>query len=283
MNSTATQVSEQTFGIQRSNRNWIWGPIGVFKLELARTLTLGRIVTWFAMALFPPTLIGIASWQIGRQSGMSAAEMNLGYSVMLFVLIPQIVTVLSLLLWATPIVHSELEAQTWVYAVVRPGARRAVLLGKYCIAVLWTFTSASVALSLAVPFTTLTRPVHTWCVLCLLNLVSALAYAALFTTIGTLFQKRAMVTAFLYGIFVEAILSTLPATINQLTVSFRLRSILFQMLDLDLSVAAEMARFFDTTSSVAMHLFCLTIFTVLLLCIAFWRVQATQFVWQSEV
>ena len=92
-----------------------------------------------------------------------------------------------------------------------------------------------------------------------------------------------MVTAFLYGIFVEAILSTLPATINQLTVSFRLRSILFQMLDLDLSVAAEMARFFDTTSSVAIHLFCLTMFTVFLLCIAFWRVQATQFVWQSEV
>ena len=284
MNSTAVQVPKHADGNpnSNSNRSWIWGPIGVFKLELVRILTLGRVIAWFAMALFPPTLIGIASWQIGRHTVMSAAEMNLGYSAMLFILIPQIVTVLSLLLWATPIVHSELEAQTWVYAVVRPGARRAVLLGKYCIAVLWTFSSACVAVSLAVPFTTLTHPVQTWCVLCFLNLVSALAYAALFATIGTLFQKRAMVTAFLYGIFVEAILSMLPATVNQLTISLRLRSIFFQMLDLKLLVATD-ARFFDTTSSVPTHLFCLTLFTVVLLSIAFWRVQANQFVWQSEV
>ena len=72
----------------------------------------------------PPTLIGIASWQIGSHSSMSAAEMNFGYVVVMFLLIPQVVTVLGLLLWATPIVHSELEAQTWGYAVVRPGARR---------------------------------------------------------------------------------------------------------------------------------------------------------------
>ncbi len=283
MISSTIQASEKAGVNQHSKRNWIWGPIGVFKLELVRTLTVGRIFTWFSMALFPPTLIAIASWQIGRHSAMGAAEMNLGFSVMLFLLIPQIVIVLGLLLWATPIVHSELEAQTWIYAVVRPGARRAVLLGKYCIAVLWTFSSACVAVSLAVPFTSLTHPLHTWFVLCFLNLVSALAYAALFMTLGTLFQKRAMVSAFMYGIFVEAILSTLPATINQLTVSYRLRSIMFQMLDLKLSVAADMARFFDTSMSVPLHLSCLTLFTMLLLSLAFWRVQATQFVWQSEV
>ncbi len=263
--------------------NWLWAPIGVFQLELFRTLTFGRIITWFAMALFPPTLIGIASWQIGRQSAMGAVEMNFGYTIMLFLLIPQVVTVLGMLLWATPIVHSELEAQTWVYSVVRPGARRAVLLGKYCIAVLWTFSSACVAVSLAIPFTTLSNPLATWYVLCFLNLVSALAYAALFATIGTLIQKRAMVSAFVYGIFVEAILSTLPAAINQLTVSFRLRSMLFQMLDLKLSVAADLGRFFDTSASVPMHLLCLSLYTAILLTIALWRVQASQFVWQSEV
>lgn len=263
--------------------NWIWGPVGVFKLEVVRTMTFGRITTWMAMALFPPTLVGIASWQIGRNSSMGNAEMNFGFTIMLFLLIPQVITVLGLLLWATPIVHSELEAQTWVYSVVRPGARRAVLIGKYCIAVLWTFSSACVAVSLAIPFTSLTSPLHTWSVLCFLNFVSAVAYAALFASIGTLIQKRAMVSAFMYGIFVEAILSTLPAAINQLTVSFRLRSMLFQMLDLKLSVAADLGRFFDTTASVPFHLFCLSIYTILLLSIALWRVQASQFVWQSEV
>ena len=266
-----------------SKRNWIWGPIGVFRLELIRTLTFGRIMTWFLMALFPPMLIGIASWQIGARNPMATDEMNFGYVVMMFLLIPQVVTVLGLLLWATPIVHSELEAQTWVYAVVRPGARRAVLLGKYCIAVLWTLSSACVAVTLAIPFAAVTQPFQTWGVLCFLNLIAAVSYAALFATIGTLIQKRAMVTAFLYGIFVEAILSTLPATVNQLTISFRLRSILFQLLDLKLNVAAEMGRFFDTSASVFVHLLCLVLFTFILLGISLWRVEASQFVWQSEV
>jgi len=283
MNSSKIGLLDRPASALQSKPKWIWGPIGVFKLELYRTLTFGRIMTWFAMALFPPTLIGIASWQIGRQSSMGAAEMNFGYVVMMFLLIPQVVTVLGLLLWATPIVHSELEAQTWGYAVVRPGARRAVLLGKYCIAVLWAFSSASVAVTLAIPFTSVLHPFQAWYVLCFLNLVAALSYAALFATIGTLIQKRAMVLAFLYGIFVEAILSTLPATINQLTVSFRLRSMLFQMLDLEINVAADMARFFDTSATVSFHLFCLGLFTMALLGISLWRVEASQFVWQSEV
>ena len=283
MNTTSVGVQERLPNTAHSKTNWIWGPIGVFKLELVRTLTFGRMMTWCLMALFPPILIGIASWQIGGRSSIGAAEMNFGYILMLFLLIPQVVTVLGLLLWATPIVHSELEAQTWVYAVVRPGARRAVLLGKYCIAVLWAFSSATVAVTLAIPFASVTYPFQTWGVLCFLNLVSALSYAALFATIGTLMQKRAMVTAFLYGIFVEAILSTLPATINQLTVSFRLRSILFQLLDLKLEVAAEMGRFFDTSTSVSVHLICLALFTAVLLGISLWRVEASQFVWQSEV
>ena len=283
MNLTAIVSPDIASKTNRLNRSWVWGPVGVFKLELSRTLTIGRILTWFAMALFPPTLIGIASWQIGRHGSVNADEMNFGYVIMLFLLIPQVVTVLGLLLWATPIVHSELEAQTWVYAVVRPGARRAVLLGKYCIAVLWTFSSACVAVTLAIPFTSLSHPLQTWFVLCFLNLVSAVAYAALFVTIGTLIQKRAMVSGFVYGLFVEAILSTLPATINQFTVSFRLRSMLFQMLELNLNVAAEMGRFFDTSASVSFHLFCLALYTVVLLGIALWRVQASQFVWQSEL
>ncbi len=283
MNSTDVAIQDRPYNSPHSERNWIWGPIGVFKLELIRTLTFGRIMTWCLMALFPPILIGIASWQIGSRNAIGAAEMNLGYVIMLFLLIPQVVTVLGLLLWATPIIHSELEAQTWVYSVVRPGARRAVLLGKFCIAVLWAFSSACVAVTLAIPFSTVTSPFQTWGVLCFLNFVSAVSYAALFATIGTLIQKRAMVTAFMYGIFVEAILSTLPATINQLTVSFRLRSILFQLLDLKLSVAADMGRFFDTSSSVTVHLLCLAFFTFVLMAISLWRVEASQFVWQSEV
>lgn len=208
--------------------------------------------------------------------------MYFGYSFLLFLLIPQVLTMLGMLLWATPIVHSELEAQTWVYAVCRPGARKAVLLGKYIVAVLWTFSAACLAVSLAVPICGMANPIRTWVVLCILNFLSSMAYAALFVTIGTLIQKRSMVIAFLYSFFVEAILSTVPATVNQLTVSFRLRSIFFQLLDLKISSARQMERFFDVSNGVAVHVTCLALFVTLLMSVALWRVQATQFVWQSE-
>jgi hypothetical protein len=97
--------------------------------------------------------------------------------------------------------------------------------------------------------------------------VAALAYAALFLTVGTLVQKRAMVSAFLYAFFIEGILSTLPATINQLTISFRLRSMLVQLLDLNPSTARELERFFDTSTSVPMHLLCLSVLVALMIVI----------------
>ncbi|MEQ1825781.1 MAG: hypothetical protein ABL921_07530 [Pirellula sp.] len=283
MNPTTIANFENPTSHARHPKRWIWGPIGVFRHELMRTLTFGRTLTWMAMAFFPPTLIGIASWQVGaRADAANASELYFGYAFLLFLLIPQVLTVLGMLLWATPIVHSELEAQTWVYAVVRPGARRGVLIGKYCVAVLWTFSSACLAVSLAVPVSGIASPFKTWQVLCFLNLISAMSYAALFVTIGILVQKRAMVTAFLYAFFIEAILSTLPATINQLTISYRLRSILFQLLDLNPSAAKELGQFFDTSTSVPMHLLCLCGLVSSLLGISLWRVQANQFVWQSE-
>jgi len=68
-----------------------------------------------------------------------------------------------------------------------------------------------------------------------------------------------MVSAFLYAFFIEGILSTLPATINHLTISFRLRSMLAQLLDLNPPTARELDRFFDTSTSVPTHLLCLSV------------------------
>lgn len=265
-------------------RNWIWGPVGVVKHELIRTLTFGRISTWLFMAMFPPLLVGIATWQIGsRGPGLSSSEMYFGSAFLMFILMPQVLTVLGMVLWATPIVYSELEAQTWVYAVVRPGARRGVLIGKYCVAVLWTLSAATVATTLSVPLSRIANSFHTWVVLCGLNLIAAIAYGALFLLIGTLIQKRAMVTAFIYAFLVEAIISTLPATVNVVTVSYRLRAIFFQALDLKVGTAQEIARIFDTQTSMSMHMLCLSGLVLLFMGIATWRVQATQFIWQSEV
>jgi ABC-type transport system involved in multi-copper enzyme maturation permease subunit len=283
MQTTSASLFKNTLGNSRET-NWLWGPWGVFRQELLRTLTVGRVATWLMMSLFPPLLIGIATWQVGSGvDGMQEADKYFAIVFLCFILIPQVLTVLGMVLWATPIVYSELEAQTWVYAVVRPGARRAVLIGKYFVALVWTFSSALVALTLAILVSGVSNPLWTWLVMSGISLISAISYAALFLAIGTLIQKRAMVTAFLYAFFIEAILSTLPAAINQLTISHRLRAILFQSLDLGTTSANELAQIFDHETSIPVHLVCLGLFVSLLLGIALWRVQASQFIWQSEV
>ena len=122
------------------------------------------------------------------------------------------------------------------------------------------------------------------CIFCLLrhvrNIQNSRVRKAL--TVETLVQKRAMVSAFLYAFFIEGILSTLPATINHLTISFRLRSMLAQLLDLNPPTARELDRFFDTSTSVPMHLLCLSVFVALRTGLSLWRDQASQFAWQSE-
>jgi ABC-type transport system involved in multi-copper enzyme maturation permease subunit len=69
---------------------------------------------------------------------------------MLLYLIPQVVCLLGLLLWATPNVHSELEGRTWIYLAVRPDGKAMVLLGKYLTAVAWSASACLLALTISV-------------------------------------------------------------------------------------------------------------------------------------
>jgi ABC-type transport system involved in multi-copper enzyme maturation permease subunit len=271
--------------------NWLWGVVGVAKLEIQRSLTTARILTWLAMVLFPVTIVALTVWQIHQfqanfdeaQKALADDQSKFAFSMMLYVLLPQVVTPLGLLLWATPVVSSELEGQTWIYAVTRANGRRAVLLGKYFVAVVWSCSSSIVSASIAIPITGMQSSVLAWFVIVGLILLSSVAYAALFVLIGTLFQRRAMITAFVYMIGVETFLSLVPATINQLTVSFRLRSILFQSMELEITSANQRAQWFLDTTPVWQSVCYLGLYAVILLSISLWRVQASQYTWQSEL
>jgi ABC-type transport system involved in multi-copper enzyme maturation permease subunit len=100
------------------------------------------------MALFPVALVAMIRYQGGP------LDRQWPSGIVLFNLIPGLTCVLALMLWATPMVHSELEARTWPYLAVRPGGKTAVLLGKYLSAVAWTIAVAwlSLTLSIAVLF-----------------------------------------------------------------------------------------------------------------------------------
>lgn len=264
--------------------NWRWGILGVVKLEIQRSLTTARILAWLAMATFPVMIASITAWQMSEmQMSLSAEESSFTFSMMLYVLLPQVVTPLGLLLWATPVVSSELEGQTWIYAVTRANGRRAVLLGKYIVAILWSSSTAIVSAAVAVPITGMPNPLQSWMVISCLVVLSAFAYAALFVLIGTLFQRRAMITAFIYMIGVEAFMSLIPATINQLTVSYRLRSILVHAMDLKVSLANQRQQWFIDETPVWQSVGYLGLYTLILLGISLWRVQASQYSWQSEL
>ncbi len=197
----------------------------VVRFELQRTFTAGRIAMWLTLCLFPALLV--ATIQIQGRGNVPDAAMI----VVSFALVPQISCMLGLLLWATPAIGSEIEAQSWVYLALRPHGRLAVALGKYLVAVIWTASyglPSAVAVSL---LSGLANPLHLTGALIVLVLLSCSCYAALYLLIGALISKRATVIAVIYSLILEGLIAWVPATVNQFTVSYRLWSLLVRWTD----------------------------------------------------
>lgn len=249
----------------------VWGSLGVMRFELRRSLSVGRLALWLLVALFPMALIVL--------SRMRATElMSEGYSqegmiALLFLLIVRVACVLGLLLWATPVIHSEIEARTWIYVATRPSGPASLVLGKYAVAMVWSFTAAVVATSLAVPVAEVENPIWTWLVLTALAGLAVIAYGALFTFIGTLLQRRAMVVAILYILLVEGAVSLIPATINRFTVGFRLLSLLVQWMGLDQTKESEQYQIFFGDAAPTTHLLILILYSGVLLLAAILRAR----------
>lgn len=204
---------------------------GVVDYELSRSFTPARLAMFLLMVAIPTSLM-IAVANLTPQRFRNEQETSLAFCLLLFFLIPQLLTMLGMLVLASPIVHTELEGQSWVYSLVRYQGRRALLLGKYIVAVLWTTCSGIVSASIAIPFLPLEAPLRTWGTISLLCVLASIAYGALFCLIGVVFQKRVMVISFIYALVAEGLLAWIPAVINQFTISYRLRSILFRWQDL---------------------------------------------------
>jgi len=204
---------------------------GVVDYELSRSFTPSRLAMFVLMVAIPTALL-ISVSNLTPQRVRNEQETNFAFCLLLFFLIPQLLTMLGMLVLASPIVHTELEGQSWVYSLVRYQGRRALLLGKYIVAVLWTTCAGIVSASIAIPFLPLEAPLRTWCTISLLCVLASIAYGALFCLIGVVFQKRVMVISFIYALVAEGFLAWIPAVINQFTISYRLRSILFRWQDL---------------------------------------------------
>jgi ABC-type transport system involved in multi-copper enzyme maturation permease subunit len=197
----------------------------VFAFEWKRALTIPRMIWWAVLASFPVFIMTLISL-IAHHGPANQDEVWRGVCTwLIFALIPMLIPILGTLLWTTPAVSAELERRTWVYLAVRPNGATAVLLGKYLAAVTWVIPPAIISLLIAVWLPGTGDEYRIAKAMIGLVLLSCPAYAAIYTLLGVLMPRRAMVLAVAYTLLFELIISFVPAVINKMTVQYRLRAL----------------------------------------------------------
>lgn len=206
---------------------WLNGTLATASFEFRRSLTWQRIAVAMLLALFPPLMVTV-SLIIARGTGVAA------FVEFQIILLTALVTTLSLLLWATPIVYNEIESRGWVFLASRPFGRVSVYLGKYLAAVLFTVivavTSISVCIAIATILGVMDQPYSSWMALTAIFVLASFAYGAIFAMVGTVLFKRAMAAAAGFMLFWEGIVASLPAIINRFTMRYHLQSLAIEWL-----------------------------------------------------
>lgn len=208
-------------------KNWILGALATCRFELTRSFSPQRIMASLGLAMFPPVML----WLVIMGATRSGDAVNvLSYVTFTIIFLVALVCLLSLLLWATPNVHGELEGKTWSFIAMRPGGRISSFLGKYVTAVLVSFSIAFLSLTFSVlvadRYGTLgigAEPWKKWGILCGIFAIASFVYGAILSAIGTIFTKRAMVVGAGFLIGAETILSAVPAVVSRFTMSYHLR------------------------------------------------------------
>lgn len=218
-------------------KKWLNGAWATCSFELRRSFTFQRTVISIVLALFPPVMLSLlilGTKVTERQVNDADVEQFMSAvqdaSTLATVLLISIVCLLSLLLWATPNVHMELEGKSWSFVASRPGGRVSVFLGKFLASFIVSFAISLVAISLCVLSADRLlgsgNPQQLWLSLCGVYALGCLVYSAIFSMFGTLFIKRSMVVAAGYLIGSEVILGFIPGVlINKFTIRYHLQEI----------------------------------------------------------
>ncbi len=230
------------------------------------------------LAGFPPAMVTVI-----RFSGSPIPISNL-----LIISLVGIVGLLAQLLWATPNVYSELEGKSWIFLASRPRGRIALFLGKYLSAVFFSFTVCLIAVGLCLaartylPPQSMLNPFSDLFAMAGTAFVACLAYSAVFSTIGTIFQKRAMVFGAGYVILSEGILANVPAIISRFTVRFHLQAIAADWFGWFHPIPEQEYKLLFGDYSTGFHLAWLAIATVAMLLIGSAIITARQYITADE-
>lgn len=199
----------------------------VFWFEWRRALTIPRLAWMVALMAFPPGLLLLISSAARREPPIEVA------AILIYALSPCVACMMSVFLWATPVLSAELEGRSWVYLAMRPYGPVAVLLGKYLVAISWAIPVGLISATAGSFIIGRDQVVQLITVECGLATLSCLAYAAVFLLIGVIAPKRAMVAGIIYAVVFEAGAALIPAAVNLFTIQYRLRCILVRWMDMD--------------------------------------------------
>jgi len=218
----------------------IWhGILAVAGFQLRRLLAPQRVILAIVGAAFPAAVM----LAVRRIAGDIDRDFGV---VLLYALVPEAVCMLGLLVTMCPVVADELERGTWQHVAVRPGGRRSLLLGTFLAAVVWTAAVALVALGLTLLAAGLPGSGRLAAIFAALVVVSCVGRAALFALPAVILPKRALVASVAAALVVEYMAGFLPAVINQLTVSLRLRSLLVRWMGWERALPTELQLLVDT-------------------------------------
>ena len=211
--------------------NWFRGALATCRFELLRSFTMQRVSASLVLILFPPAMLTLVILAPRNRNDLNGVfNPVLPYVTFAMIFLVGLVCILSLLLWATPNIQSELEGKSWSFIAMRPGGRIACYLGKYITAALTSFVVSLLALTACVlvanRFSTLgsgMEPFYTWAKLAGIYAIACVTYGAIFSMFGTIFIKRAMVVGVVFIIGAETVMSIIPAVISRFTMSYHLR------------------------------------------------------------
>lgn len=214
------------------------GILAVAGFQLRRMLTARRLLLGLVGAVFPAA-VTLAVRRI--ESGFNRDFLV----VLVYALIPETICMLGLLVTMCPAVADELERGTWAHIAVRPGGRRALLVGTFLAAVAWTSGVAIVSVVLTLAAAGVDGLVGLTAMFAALVVLSCIGRAALFSLPAVIAPKRALVASVGAAIVVEYLAGFLPAVVNQATVSLRLRSLLVAWMQWRQRLPAEMQLLVD--------------------------------------
>ncbi len=266
--------------------NWINSALATFVFDVRRSFSVHRLIVAIGLAMFPPVMLGVVG-QITLTRGPIVSPDVGQYMLFALVFLVALVCLLMLLLWATPNVHSELEGKTWHFLVVRPGGRIGCFLGKYLVAVVVSFVTALVSLTGCVVvvdrYGGLEDPLYTLGCLAAVYGLACIVYGAIFSLIGTIFIKRAMLVGAGFLIGVEGILAGLPAVVCKITMSYHLREIGIKWLDWFVPYSKEEYRFqFGPAWPTWMHINCILLMTIVALIAGMIVITNRQYITSEE-